>query len=539
MQFLEVPFSQKDAVKSLGGRWDPLSKKWYIPEGLDSKPFAPWLPDNKAPLLSPPENSLGLAQLLAQVQSKLQQEFAQAIWLRAEIAAISGRNHLYLDLVESDISGQPVAQARGMIWAMDVARLEQKFFDATQTPLAAGQRVLILVQLRFDVKFGLSFSVQDIDPSYTLGDIQRQLELLRQRLIAQGLYDMNRRLSLPQDFFRVAVIAPEKAAGLGDFMADAQALAAWNLCEFEVFYATFQGVHTQESLLAALQQVHKAHGQNPFDVLVMIRGGGAQMDLHALNQEAIAQAVAQCALPVFTGIGHERDSTILDEVAALAFDTPSKVIAAIRQAIFSQAQAAQGNFQKVMHIAEQLCQRGRLQLQHQWYAIAQQSQQRLHQQKQHLHQQHGELLWFAESHLQRQKHQCDKFLERTQHYAKTRRVSAQQELEFLHGRILERVKMGVEKAQNQLQPLPGLVRKGAEFQLFQQKIQCQTYAQWLQMRHPQHLLSQGYTYITDSLGFPLSHLAAAMEQQRIKIHFMDGVLEAEPKVARKNRGSQD
>lgn len=360
MTFLDVPFREKDLAKSLGARWDAISKKWYVPAELSDQlePFQKWLPqesgltdmaeqsDASARLdLNEPPKGIQLSVVLRKVQQALIQSFPGATWVIAEIANLNTRRgHVYLELTESNSQGQTIANCRAMIWQSQAQGLLQRFENETGSSLTIGQKVLLLTEVSFHEQYGFSMVIQDIDPSYTLGELEQNLSNIRKQLVKEGLYQRNKHYHLPTDFFRVAVIAPPNAAGLGDFRADADNLQSAGLCQFKYFYSAFQGESVESEMMAAMEAIHALHSVNPFDALVVIRGGGAKLDLNMLNVYSIAKQICEAKLPVLTGIGHERDSTILDEVSHTRFDTPSKVIAFIRHEIFHQAQQAKSDW---------------------------------------------------------------------------------------------------------------------------------------------------------------------------------------------------
>ncbi|GKT12960.1 MAG: exodeoxyribonuclease VII large subunit [Thiomicrorhabdus sp.] len=385
MRFLEVPFREKDLAKALGARWDGASKKWYVPTDLIDQidEFSQWLPldEGSSTILSgsssntasagnltfdlnsnadfeqggPPAaekevKGIQLSALLRRVQQALRQCLPGATWVVAEIANINNsRGHIYLELTESNGQGQTVASSRAMIWQSQAQGLLSRFEADTGSALAIGQKILLLAEVSFHEQYGFSMVIQDIDSSYTLGELEQNLINLRKQLIKEGIYQQNRQFKLPADFFRIAVIAPPAAAGLGDFRADADMLQKAGLCDFKYFYSAFQGDSAEKELVSAFEAVHALHHANAFDVLVVIRGGGAKLDLNMLNLYPIAKALCDAKLPVLTGIGHERDNTILDEVAHSRFDTPSKVVAFIRHEIIQQAQQAKTNWQNIEH----------------------------------------------------------------------------------------------------------------------------------------------------------------------------------------------
>jgi exodeoxyribonuclease VII large subunit len=348
---LRVPFAEKDQAKARGAQWDGRNRIWYAPAGTDLRPLRRWLPDglgeqpavesSAAPPPRQPEKGISLGELLRRVQGTIQDGFPEAEWVRAEISELRGKNgHLYLSLSERNERGDPLAQARAVIWRDRAAAITAKFAAATGEGLKPDIKILCLAQVRFDPLYGFDLTIQDVDPSFTLGDLAANLDRIRATLQQAGLYARNKRFAAPVEFVRVAVISPETSAGLGDFRQETDRLHLAGLCEFHFFQATFQGVEAPSSIQAALLQALTASQHRPFDALVIIRGGGAVTDLAWLNDLDLAKLVCQSPIPVLTGIGHERDNTVLDEIAHTRFDTPSKVALHIRNTIKDNALAA-------------------------------------------------------------------------------------------------------------------------------------------------------------------------------------------------------
>ena len=276
---------------------------------------------------------LRLSDYLAAVDMVIKQTFDHRVWVKAEIRNLSSKGgHYYFELAEKDDAGKVVASCRGNLWRFKATRVLSKFERATGMALDRDLTVLLKVSASFHAQYGFSLTIEDIDPSYTLGDLARQYAEMVDKLTGEGLLHLNQQLPTPFDIEHVLVIAPEKAAGLGDFQADADRLASTGACEFHYHYATFQGNHApmeiRQAIVSAQQDFYASYQRLP-DLLVIIRGGGAVRDLAYLNDYELAALIAEQPIPVWVGIGHERDNVILDEVAHTSFDTPSKVIAAI------------------------------------------------------------------------------------------------------------------------------------------------------------------------------------------------------------------
>lgn len=276
---------------------------------------------------------LRLSDYLSAVEMVIKQTFDHRVWVKAEIRNLSSKGgHYYFELAEKDDEGKVIASCRGNLWRFKASRVLAKFERATGMPLERNLTVLLKVSASFHAQYGFAITIEDIDPSYTLGDLARQYADMVDRLTGEGLMTLNQQVPFPFDIEQVIVIAPEKAAGLGDFQADANRLARTGACQFHYHHATFQGNHApaeiRQAIVSAQQQFFDTYQRLP-DLLVIIRGGGAVGDLAYLNDYELAALVAEQPVPVWVGIGHERDKVILDEVAHTSFDTPSKVIAAI------------------------------------------------------------------------------------------------------------------------------------------------------------------------------------------------------------------
>lgn len=211
-----------------------------------------------------------------------------------------------------------------------------------------GLKVLLKLKPSLHPLYGLTATVENIDPSYTLGDAARKLLELRQRLITEGACDRQRLLPQPSDFTSVAVISPAGAAGEGDFRSHADPLEAAGLCRFTYFTATFQGERASPEIVSALRAVYSANREAPFDAVIILRGGGAQSDLAWLNDYEISNAISKMPLAILVAIGHERDTTILDEIANVSFHTPSKAIGFVTACIFDNARAAIEAFDSII-----------------------------------------------------------------------------------------------------------------------------------------------------------------------------------------------
>lgn len=378
--YLTVPFAQKDKAKALGARFDGDARRWYVPSGLELAPFQAWLPAGgsqqaaRAPSSSrdlitaadalPADRPSGvsLSQLLAGVEHAVAQAFQQGVWTRVDVVNVRldpRKKHVYLELSERDDEGNVLAKAQGTIWARTAERILPQFEQESGAQLAPGIKLLVLARPAFKAQHGFSLDITGIDASYTIGDLEAQKRRIRERLQTERLFDRNRQLPPPWDFSRVLVVAPQGAAGLGDFDAEARRLHAHAVCEFLYVHSRFQGPGAAGEILEAMQaRLERATAH--LDALIIIRGGGAVNDLAWLNDFELAKFICLSPVPVLTGIGHERDSTVLDEVAHRSFDTPSKVIAAIESQIAGRARDAKEAYQRILMQSARAAERARI-----------------------------------------------------------------------------------------------------------------------------------------------------------------------------------
>ena len=373
--YLTTAYKDREQVKTLGAKWDSARKQWYVAPGRDLAPFAAWLPaaDAQKALSTSAATTVGLAdqtvgtdlalarsgisllQLLAGVVQAVAQAYKVGVWTRVEVVKADARKGMvYLELAESDASGTSLAQARGMIWADTANRIVPAFEQATGIVLGAGIKLLVCAKPIAHPLYGMSLVIDAIDHDFTLGDLEARKREIRARLQREGLFDANRQLPSPWDYNAVLVIAPQGAAGLGDFQAEAARLAKWGVCKFIYAHSRFQGegaaAEIRRVLLAAMD-AWRAEGTPLPDAVVIIRGGGAVNDLAWLNDYELARCVCELEVPVLTGIGHERDNTVLDEVAHIRFDTPSKVIGGIEQVVARRAAEAKAHFETLTRMA--------------------------------------------------------------------------------------------------------------------------------------------------------------------------------------------
>ncbi len=270
------------------------------------------------------ETPHSLLQLNTLIKNSVREKFNEQLWVIGEINEINENHsgHCYLELIEkAKNSDQIVARAKCTIWFITWRMLKPYFITATGQEFVPGLKVMVRVSVEFHEVFGFSLNIKDIDPVYTLGDLeQKKAEILRQ-LESDGIIDLNQSLLLATVPQRIAVISSPTAAGFHDFMHQLENNSHGYKFSIQLFQATMQGMQAEASILKAMDEINI--NSNRFDAVVLIRGGGAKADLNCFNSYLLASHIAQFPLPVITGIGHEKDTTIVDIVAHTRLKTPT------------------------------------------------------------------------------------------------------------------------------------------------------------------------------------------------------------------------
>ncbi|GHU70973.1 exodeoxyribonuclease 7 large subunit [Bacteroidia bacterium] len=267
---------------------------------------------------------LSLSQLNTLVSNEIKTRFAEPQWVMAETSDVryNKNGHCYLELIEKRTGDQAiVAKARAYIWSQTFQLLKAYFENETGQNFVSGLKVLVLATVEFHPVYGFGLNITGIDPTYTLGDMQQQRQQILAQLEKDGVLQLNKELEMPLLPQRIAVITSPTAAGYDDFLNHLQNNSAGFIFYPHLFPATMQGEQTEKSVIVALNKI--AENLDDFDVVVIIRGGGATSDLASFDTYPLAANVAQFPLPVITGIGHERDDTVLDFVAHYRAKTPT------------------------------------------------------------------------------------------------------------------------------------------------------------------------------------------------------------------------
>lgn len=269
---------------------------------------------------------LKLSELNGLVKKAVGEAFTAPVWVIGEISELKTNRsgHCYLNLIEKEENGDAiVAQARATIWSYTYRMLRPYFESTTGQQLTEGLKVLLSVSVEFHELYGYSLNIRDIDPTYTLGDMARRRREIIARLQSEGVAEMNKELDLPLVPQKIAIISSSTAAGYQDFIDQLKNNPAGYHFDLKLFPAIMQGNQAETSIIGALEQIYLY--ENFFDAVVIIRGGGSQADLSCFDNYNLAYFITQFPLPVITGIGHEKDDSIVDMVAHTRLKTPTAV----------------------------------------------------------------------------------------------------------------------------------------------------------------------------------------------------------------------
>lgn len=266
-----------------------------------------------------------LSEFQSMIRSAVELSMPDSYWVKAEISemTVNRSGHCYLDLVETDSGNAITARVRATIWAYSFRMLKPYFESTTGQAFSEGIKVLLNVKAEYHEVYGLSLNVRDIDPAYTMGDMAQQRRAIILRLEEEGVLDMNKELEIPLVPQKIAVISSPTAAGLQDFNDQLHNNSRRVKFYTRLFPAVMQGKEAPASIMAALDRVFEY--EHVFDVVVIIRGGGAQVDLAAFDNYELAFHITQFPLPVITGIGHDKDDSVADMVAHTRMKTPTAV----------------------------------------------------------------------------------------------------------------------------------------------------------------------------------------------------------------------
>lgn len=417
---------------------------------------------------------LSLTELNKLIKNALSQQLEPSYWLVAEIGEIrlTQKGHCYLELIEKD-NQYLLSKTRATIWSYTYRNLSGWFEAITGESLKAGMNILCQVEVSYHELYGLSLNIKDIDAKFTLGERARKKQEVLDRLLDEGVLDMNKSLALPLVPQKIAVISSPTAAGLGDFLDQLAKNRYQYRFDIRLFKALMQGNQAEESIVNAMMEVFQKleDDAHAFDVLVIIRGGGAQVDLDCFDTYGIAAHIAQFPLPVITGIGHERDETVADQVAHTRMKTPTAVAEFLINGALSFDEK----------------------LESQWYGISQKAQYSLKENAHTLDYLANALKFAANQIMQNELHQL---------------MQAEQSLKYYSRQQIKQEKESLKLMRIKLQ-------SGSQKRLERIGEKLMHYQKFLSASDPEYILKRGFTY-TSVNGKPLTKTKALKEGDHLE-----------------------
>ena len=301
--------------------------------------------------------ALTLFELNRLVRETLECEMPDEYWVEAELSECrESKGHCYMELIQKDErNATPIAKASAKCWATKWMLIRPYFERTTGQQLHAGMKVLLKVYPQFHEAYGFSWIVTDIDPTYTLGDMARKRQEIIRQLKEEGVFDLQKELQLPLFCQRIAVVSSESAAGYGDFCNQLTHNPYGFRFDIQLFPAVMQGEEVEQSIINALERIYDSQFQilnSQFDIVVIIRGGGATSDMSGFDTLALAENVANFPIPIITGIGHDRDETILDMVSHTRVKTPTAAAAFLIDHLKGVLDTIEGAQSLITHYAQ-------------------------------------------------------------------------------------------------------------------------------------------------------------------------------------------
>lgn len=308
--------------------------------------------------------AFSLFELNEHIRRVIALNFQETLWVQCEISQVKqSRGHYYLDLVQKvPDQDEILAQMNAVIWAKTAWVIQRKLKDVFHQLLQDGMEARLKVRVEFHERYGLKLIIEDIDPSYTLGNIELRRREILETLGRMGLLEQNAKLPLPVVMQRIAVLSAEQAAGYQDFkhhlLHNAQRFRYW----IDLYPIAMQGAQVENELINALERI--AYARNHYDCVVIIRGGGSRLDLAAFDSLQIGKAIAEFPLPVLTGIGHDIDHTVADSVAHTSLKTPTAVADYVNELNTHYAQAVAQLYDAICQVGKRAIHSHRLELKH-------------------------------------------------------------------------------------------------------------------------------------------------------------------------------
>lgn len=446
------------------------------------------------------------------IKTAVERSFPESVWVVAEISEmkVNYSGHCYLELVEKGGRNRvPKAKVNAVVWRSTYGFLSEYFARQAGAPLSSGMNVLLKVDVSYHELYGFSLVVRDIDPAYTVGDMERQRQETIRQLQEDGVFDMNRELELPRVIQRVAVVSSEQAAGYRDFMKELAGNEYGYAVRATLFPAVMQGNASEEAVIAALCRI--AERSDEFDAVVIIRGGGSQSDLACFDSYRLCSYVAQFPLPVITGIGHDKDTSVADLVAAVPVKTPTAVARYLIDNLLAFDRYLHEAAARLKEVAGLRTDEARTRLQAAALRLRTDVQAVIHRADKELETRGTRIIFGSRERIARQRSR----------------------LEYALAALLRSGTVRTEADRNRLDALEARLAPAARRLIGDRTATLEWLEARIDGRSPRRILAMGYSLVRNG-GRTVRSIADVSPGDTVGIHTLDGVILSEVKAKRKN-----
>ncbi|MGN0202841.1 MAG: exodeoxyribonuclease VII large subunit [Candidatus Cryptobacteroides sp.] len=442
-----------------------------------------------------------LLELQTTLKMGIESLFPDRIWVKAEISGINRKQngHCYLELCQND-GGIVSAKTRAVIWASRWNFIDQSFRSMTGSSLDSGMEILARVQVGFHPVYGLSLTIDDVDPEYTLGANERQRRLTVERLTAEGLLNLQKRLRLPLLPYSLAVISAGTAAGYGDFRRHLEDNEYGFVFDVHLFEALMQGEGAPASIISAFSEILSSDVR--YDAVLILRGGGSELDLACFDDYELAVTIARCPLPVFTAIGHEKDSHVADLVASASVKTPTALADLFIDCYISEDQRLASYESRLLMAFGN----------------------RLANMSSGLDILESRILSASKGRLEEARHRMELLAMRISRDADSRLTDSVHRLERLSDRIFHTGENRLDRASGGIDRLESRIRLGASAALSEAYSFLMKKEMQIETNDPRNILRKGFVLALDRDGVKIGSASLTRVGDRVQMMFADGTL---------------
>lgn len=464
-----------------------------------------------------------LATVLNSVRDNLEKVFPGSIWVAAEIARINVRQngHCYLELSQQE-NGRQVAQAKGTIWRSRWMLLEPYFRSVTGTTLDAGMKVLVKARMRFHEVYGFSLDIEDIDPQFTLGEKELRRQQTIERLTKEGLMNRQKQLTLPFLPYRLAVISSPNAAGYGDFTEHLLKNEYGYVFELHLFDALMQGSEAVSSIVAAITEISAS--ELSYDAILILRGGGSELDLACYDDYDLAATIAWCHIPVLTAVGHEQDFHVADMVAFDYVKTPTALADYFLSIYESEDEKLSGYEQRLALAFGNRISSMNSKLDSFSLRIRHSAASRIQNASHNMDMTQTALKNSVRMRLEAQFHGIDRMSDKILHGLTSRISSSEQALDRVENRIDRKAESVLTSASSHIDKVVLLINRRVDKILADAASRLITIETRISSTDPRRVLQRGFVLALDFNGVKISSATHSRVGDRVQMMFADGTL---------------